>query len=166
MVRGCNGELRRGALLGHWPVGKAEPQGGPRRRVVNRALVRVHRQLEPPGEEVGHACHDPPARAPGPHLDVAVVSVADEAVAALLQLLVQDIEHQIRQQGRKRPTALWRRRRARSGAARYARRAQTTRGVHTHTIVGLRRPRSLNLALHPGLPPISGPALKLEFGAG
>jgi hypothetical protein len=34
------------------------------------------------------------------HINVAVVGVAHEAMAAFLQLLVQDVQHQIRQQRR------------------------------------------------------------------
>ena len=97
--------LRRDAPLRRPPAREAEAQKGPRRWTVHCALRRVHPQFQPPGKEAFHACHDPLARAPGPHVDVAVVGVADEAVAALLQFLIQDVQHQVRQQRRER-TAL------------------------------------------------------------
>lgn len=55
-----------------------------------------------PDEKAGRARHDSLTRPPLPRMDIAVVGVADEAVAALLQFLVRDIQHQVRQQWRER----------------------------------------------------------------
>ena len=48
------------------------------------------------------ARHHPLARPLTAHIDVAVVGVAHEAMAALLQFLVQHVQHQVRQQRRER----------------------------------------------------------------
>jgi len=53
-------------------------------------------------EEAFDALHHPLARPHAAHIDVAVVGVAREAMAASLQLFVQHVEHQIRQKRRER----------------------------------------------------------------
>src|SRR5215211_1410301 len=68
----------------------------------NRALGFVDLQLEAFGQERLDACHHPLTRLPAAYIDVAIVGVAYEAVAALLQFLVQHIQHQVRQQRRER----------------------------------------------------------------
>ncbi len=54
-------------------------------------------------DEAGHALHDPPAGLFRAHVDVAVIRVAHEPVAASLELAVQFIQHEVREQRRERP---------------------------------------------------------------
>ena len=94
--------LRRKAPPGPPTNREAEAQKAAPRRTSHRALGRVHPQSQTPGKEACHACHHPLARPPRPHVDVAVVGVAHEAMAATLQLLVHNVQHQVRQQRRQR----------------------------------------------------------------
>ena len=94
--------LRRKAQLGPPTNREAETQKASPRRTSHRALGRVHPQSQTPGKEACHACHHPLTRPPRPHVDVAVVGVAHEAMAATLQLLVHNVQHQVRQQRRQR----------------------------------------------------------------
>src|SRR5215471_17958971 len=68
-------------------------------------LVDLH--LKPVGQEPAHRSHDPLAGAATAHVDVAVIRIAAEAVTPPFQFLVEIIEHEVAQKGRKR--AAWRR---------------------------------------------------------
>src|SRR5215510_8614269 len=68
----------------------------------HRALRLVDLQLEPVGQEPTHGSHDPLAGAATADVDVAVVGVAAEAVTPPFQFLVEIIEHEVAQKGRKR----------------------------------------------------------------
>src|SRR6185312_7638781 len=70
----------------------------------HRALVPVDLQPETLREEALQRCHHPLARFLRPHVHVAVVGVAHEAVPALLQLLIQLVEQDVAEQGRERTT--------------------------------------------------------------
>src|SRR6266481_730371 len=85
---------------------RASACGAIRRRGSRyRALRAVDLQLEAPGQKAFDARHDPLPRSPALHIDIAVIGVADEAMTAPLQFLVQYVQHQVRQQRRER-TAL------------------------------------------------------------
>src|SRR5262245_49547979 len=67
------------------------------------ALFRlVDLQLEPVGQEPAHGGHDPLAGAATANVDVAVIGIAAEAVTPPFQFLVEIIEHEVAQKGRKR----------------------------------------------------------------
>ena len=68
----------------------------------DRALRLVDCELEVRGKKAFDARHHSLARSLTAHIDVAVVSIAHEAVTTLLQFPVQYIKHQIRQQRRPR----------------------------------------------------------------
>src|SRR5260370_41609587 len=53
-------------------------------------------------DEACDACHHPPAGRLAAHVDVAVVCVTHETVAATFKLAIQFIQHEIREQGRER----------------------------------------------------------------
>ena len=76
---------------------EAEAQELADARLGDRALRFVDPQLEALGQELFDAVHHSLAGPPTAHIDVAVIGVAYEAMAALLQLLVQPIQHQVRQ---------------------------------------------------------------------
>ena len=57
------------------------------------------------GQEATDAGHDPFPRPAAANIDVAVVGIAAEAVTPSRQFLVEIVEHEVAQQGRKR-TAL------------------------------------------------------------
>ncbi|MGY4287216.1 hypothetical protein ACVWXO_006436 [Bradyrhizobium sp. LM2.7] len=94
--------LRRNAPSRLLPAGEAEAQELADARLGDRALGLVDLELEALFEEPFDPGHHPLARLLTAHIDVAVIGVAHEAVAALLQLLVQHIQHQVRQQRRER----------------------------------------------------------------
>src|SRR3974390_1162474 len=89
--------LRRNAPSRLFPAGEAEAQELADAWFGNRALSLVDLQLETLGEESFDACHHPLARSLTAHIDVAVVGVTREAMAAFLQFLVQHLQHQVRQ---------------------------------------------------------------------
>ena len=95
----CGAMRRRGSL----PAREAEAQELAHARLGHRALGLVDLELETLGQEPLDARHHPLARPLTAHIDVAVVGVAHEAMAALLQFLVQHVQHQVRQQRRERP---------------------------------------------------------------
>src|SRR5216684_2283248 len=95
--------LRRDAAPRLLLARKAEAQELACARFGDRALGLVDPELETLGEELLDALHHPLARPLAAHIDVAVVGVAHEAMAALLQFLVQHVQHQVRQQRRERP---------------------------------------------------------------
>ena len=86
-------------------VREAEAQELALARLADRALCCVDLQLEALRKEPLDACHHSFARQLTADVDIAVVGIAREPVAALLQFLVQHIQHHIRQQRRER-TAL------------------------------------------------------------
>src|SRR5665213_427145 len=96
--------LRRYAPSRFASAGEAEAQELADARLGDRALGLVDLQPEALFEEPFDAGHHPFARTLTAHIDVAVVGVAYEAVTALLQFLVQHIQHQVRQQRRERST--------------------------------------------------------------
>ena len=88
-------------------------QVGPERRVIldreaeERPVPRsgdgtlgcVDLQLEASFDEAGQARHDPPAGPFAADVDVTVIRVSHEPVAAALKLSIQFIQHEIREQG-------------------------------------------------------------------
>src|SRR5262249_54602462 len=66
------------------------------------ALRLVDLQLKPVGQEPAHGDHDPLAGAATADVDIAVIGVAAEAVTPPFQFLVEIIEHEVAQKGRKR----------------------------------------------------------------
>src|SRR5262249_20390834 len=68
-------------------------------------LLRIDLQFEAPFDEAGQARHDPSASLCTADVDVTVVRVPHEPVAATLKLAIQFIQHEVREQGRQR-TAL------------------------------------------------------------
>src|SRR5215831_7841031 len=85
---------------------KAESKELPFLRSCHRALCLVDLEFEFLSDEARDALHHPLARAFTANVNVTVVRIADEAMSAALQLLVEFIEHEVTQQGRKR-TSLW-----------------------------------------------------------
>src|SRR5215813_9410528 len=79
--------LRRNPSPRLSPNREAEAQELANARLGNRALGLVDLELKPFGQEPFDAFHHPLACLPTAHIDVAVVGVANEAVAAFLQLL-------------------------------------------------------------------------------
>ena len=73
-------------------------------RSGNGTLLRVDLKLEAPFDEAGQALHDPSAGLFAAHVDVTVIRVAHEPVAATLKLAIQLIQNEIREQGRERTT--------------------------------------------------------------
>jgi len=96
--------LRRDAPSRLSPTREAEAQELADARLGDRALSPVDLELETFGEELLDAGHHSLACLLAAHIDVAVVGIAHEAVAALLQFLVQHVQHQVRQQRRERAT--------------------------------------------------------------
>jgi len=66
----------------------------------DRALLPVDPEPEPPFQEGGERSHHPLPRRLGPHIDIAVVGIAAEGVAAPLELPVQVVEKKIGQERR------------------------------------------------------------------
>src|SRR5580704_12061083 len=97
---------------GHGLLGNAPPE---RRVILDReaeerpvprsgdgTLLRVDLQFEAPFDEAGQARHDPPAGLFAADVDVTVIRVPHEPVAATLKLAIQFIQHEIREQGGER----------------------------------------------------------------
>src|SRR2546421_2320058 len=82
---------------------EAEERPLPRPR--NRTLFRVDLELETSFDEAGQAHHDPPAGLFTADVDVTIISISHNSVAATIELAVQFSEHEVREQGRER-TAL------------------------------------------------------------
>src|SRR5947208_2113712 len=100
---------------GHGLVGNAPPE---RRIILDReaeerpvprsgdgTLRRIDLQFEAPFDEAGQARHDPSASLFTADVDVTVIRVPHEPVAATLKLAIQFIQDEVREQGRER-TAL------------------------------------------------------------
>src|ERR1700681_1141318 len=64
-------------------------------RPVHRALVSIDCQTQAIPEEPLDGCQHTLARTLGPHIDIAVVGVADKAVPTSLQFLVQLVEQDV-----------------------------------------------------------------------
>src|SRR5438093_6690659 len=94
--------LRRDPPQRPCPARKAKAQKLPLPRPRHRTLLSVHLQLELLRDEVTHALHHPLSPPLASDVDVAVVGVAYESVSASLQLPVQIVQHEVRQQGRQR----------------------------------------------------------------
>src|ERR1700722_8327929 len=92
--------LRRDAAPGLLLACKAEAQELADVRFGDRALRLVDLELETFGEELLDAGHHPLACPLTANIDVAIVGITNKVVAALLQLLVQHVQHQVRQQRR------------------------------------------------------------------
>src|SRR6266496_267321 len=90
--------LGRDAPFRLFPAGKAEAQELALLRSRHRALRLIHLELESPPEEVRHALHDALPRPFARHVDIAIIRIAHEAMLASLQLPVEFVEHEIRQQ--------------------------------------------------------------------
>src|SRR5258707_2851762 len=89
--------LRRDAPPRFASAGEAEAQELADARSGDRALGLVDLQPETLRKEPIDPGHHPLTRLLTAHIAVAVVSLAHEAMAALLQFLVQHIQHQVRQ---------------------------------------------------------------------
>ncbi len=97
---------------GHGFVGDAPPEHRvildreaeerPVPRPGDGTLFRVDLQLEASFDEAGQARHDPPAGLFAADVDVTVIRVPHEPVAATLKLAIQFIQHEVREQGRER----------------------------------------------------------------
>src|SRR5467141_3460746 len=100
---------------GHGLVGNAPPEcriildreaeERPVPRSGDGTLLGVDLQLEAPFDEAGQARHDPPAGLFAADVDVTVIRVPHEPVAATLKLAIQFIQDEVQEQGRER-TAL------------------------------------------------------------
>src|SRR5438477_1924653 len=95
---------------GHGLVGNAPPE---RRIILDReaeerpvprpsdgALLRVDLQLQTSFDEAGQARHDPLTSLFAADVDVTVIRVSHKPVAATLELAIQLIQHEVREQGR------------------------------------------------------------------
>ena len=72
--------------------GKAEAQELAILRPCHRALCLIHLELESPPEEARHALHDSLPRPFARHVDIAIISLAHEAMLAPLQFLLEFVE--------------------------------------------------------------------------
>ena len=101
---------------GHGLVGDAPPEQRtvvldreaeerPLPRPGNRTLCRIDLKLETSFDEAGQARHDPPAGLFAADVDVTVIRVPHKSVAATIELAIQFIQHEVREQRRER-TAL------------------------------------------------------------
>src|SRR6266545_473274 len=99
--------FRRNFALQLLPARKAESQKLPLLRFRHRTLRLVHLELQLFRNESLHALHHPLPRPLAAHVDITVVRISHETMAASLQLPVEFVQHEVTQQRRKR-TALWR----------------------------------------------------------
>jgi hypothetical protein len=83
-----------------------EAEERPVPRSGDGTLLRIDLQFEAPFDEAGQARHDPSASLFTADVDVTVIRVPHEPVAATLKLAIQLIQHEVREQGREW-TALW-----------------------------------------------------------
>src|SRR5260370_13857349 len=93
--------LRRNLALQLFSARKAESQKLPLLRFRHRALGLIHLELQPDRDESLHAFHHPLPRPLAANIDITVVRVSNEPVAAPLQLPVQFVQHEVTQQRRK-----------------------------------------------------------------
>src|SRR5207245_8515540 len=85
-------------------VSKAKAQKLSLLRSRHRALGLIHLELESSPEETRHALHDALPRPFARHVDIAIIRIAHEAVLTPLQLSVEFVEREIRQQRGQRPS--------------------------------------------------------------
>src|SRR5438552_8413321 len=97
--------FRRNLALRLFPARKAESQELSLLRFRHRTFRLVHLELQLFGDESLPALHHPLPRPLAAYVDVTVVRIPHETVAASLQLPVQVVQHEVTQQWRKR-TAL------------------------------------------------------------
>src|SRR5437879_7419151 len=93
--------FRRNLALRLPPARKAKPQELPLLRFRHRTLRLVHLELQLFGNESLHALHHPLPCPLAAYVDVTVVRIPHETVAASLQLPVQVVQHEVTQQWRK-----------------------------------------------------------------
>jgi hypothetical protein len=77
---------------------EAEAQEFSFRRPSHGALLNIDLEFEPLRDESRQACHHSLARSLAAHVDIAIIDIAQKAMAASLQLPIQLVEHQIAQQ--------------------------------------------------------------------
>jgi len=92
---------------GHSLVGNAPPEPRivldckaeerPVPRTGDGTLLRVDPQFEAPFDKAGQALHNPPASLFAADVDVTVIRMAHETVAATFKLAIQLIQHEIRE---------------------------------------------------------------------
>src|SRR5450759_2137494 len=84
------------------PVVKAESEKLSFLRSRHRTLRLIHLELEPLRDESRNAFHHPLPRQFAANVDITVVRVSNEAVAPMLHLPVEFVEHEVTEQWRKR----------------------------------------------------------------
>src|ERR1700758_2378330 len=84
-------------------VPHCEAEERPIPRSGDGTLFHVDLEFEAPFDEAGQALHNPPARLFATNVDVTVIRVSHEPVAATLELTIQLIQYEIREQGREYP---------------------------------------------------------------
>src|SRR5207237_519838 len=89
---------RNGKAYLSFALSDAEPQKLPPERTVHRTLRLVHRQLQLRLQVAGYGSHHPLPCPLAPNVDIAVVGVPAECQPPTLQLLVQVIQKDVRQQ--------------------------------------------------------------------
>src|SRR4051812_11246509 len=87
-----------------WAILDREAKERPVPRSGDGTLLRIDLQFESPFDEAGQARHDPSASLFTADVDVTVIRVPHESVAATLKLAIQLIQHEVREQGRERTT--------------------------------------------------------------
>src|SRR6516162_957726 len=93
--------FRRDHALDFRTSRKAEPEELPLLRSCHRALCLVNLELELLRDKPRDAVHHPLTRAFAANVNVTVIRIANKAVSATLQFLVEFIEHKVTQQWRK-----------------------------------------------------------------
>ena len=83
-----------------WVILDREAEERPVPRSGDGTLLRIDLQFEAPFDEAGQARHDPSASLFTADVDVTVIRVPHEPVAATLKLAIQFIQHEVREQGR------------------------------------------------------------------
>jgi 3',5'-cyclic AMP phosphodiesterase CpdA len=91
--------FRRDNALNFWAGAKAEPEKLPFLRSRHCTLRFVYLELEFVGDEARDALHHPLTSPLAAHVDVAIIRVAEVAVATTLELAVEFVEHEVGQQG-------------------------------------------------------------------
>src|SRR5436190_8515955 len=94
--------FRRQAPLRWLVIREAESQEFPFPWTSHRTLLAVHSKLELRREESRHAAHHSFTGSPPADVNVAVIRISGEAMAASLQLLIQFVEYDVRYHGRDR----------------------------------------------------------------
>src|SRR5215510_3203755 len=94
--------LRRNFALHLRIAREAEPEKLPFLRSRHRTLSLIYLEPERLCDESRDALHHPLPRPLAPHVDIAIVGIANKAVSPPLQLPVEFVEHEIAEQWRKR----------------------------------------------------------------